>query len=76
MTSLPAPICSGCAHLRPRGDDPAEPLRCEAYPDGIPTAILTSEADHREPYAGDHGVRFEPRTPADAAYARHVLNEA
>ena len=33
---------------------------CEAYPAGIPDEILTNEHDHREPLAGDNGIRFEP----------------
>ena len=32
---------------------------CPAFPDGIPKVIFLDEFDHREPYPGDHGVRFE-----------------
>ena len=35
-------------------------LQCRAYPLGIPAKILTGEHDHREPYKGDSGIRFEP----------------
>jgi hypothetical protein len=34
---------------------------CDAYPDGIPPAILSWEHDHRAPFPGDKGILFEPR---------------
>jgi hypothetical protein len=36
-------------------------MRCDAYPAGIPDPIINSEADHRLPYVGDQGIRFEQR---------------
>ncbi len=33
--------------------------KCKAFPDGIPEEIFTCQHDHREPYPGDNGVRFE-----------------
>jgi len=33
---------------------------CQAFPQGVPDAILTNEHDHREQYPGDNGIRFEP----------------
>jgi hypothetical protein len=33
---------------------------CRAFEDEIPLQILTGEHDHRKPYKGDNGIRFEP----------------
>lgn len=49
-----SPVCMYCKHLR------LEPWRtCAAFADRIPDAIWTGENDHREPWPGDGGVRFE-----------------
>lgn len=34
--------------------------RCVAFPEGIPTEILTGAFDHRKAFSGDLGVRFSP----------------
>lgn len=44
--------CSFCQHLR-------KGFVCAAFEDGTPEEILFGEHDHREPYPGDGGVRFE-----------------
>ena len=79
MTTIAPPICGGCKHLLVDLRDP----KCDAYPGRIPSPILLSRVDHREPYSGDDGIRFEPKTPAAAAYAEwlfqpfeHVADEA
>jgi len=46
--------CVWCRHRSERGQ------RCRAFPKGIPRAILMNKHDHREPYEGDYGIRFEP----------------
>jgi hypothetical protein len=46
-----------CRHFIPSGFP-----HCAAYPDGIPWEIQAGEVDHRQPWAGDHGIRYEPLT--------------
>jgi len=48
---------SQCVWCRHRADDGR---RCRAFPKGIPDAILKNRHDHRYPYDGDYGVRYEP----------------
>lgn len=57
MTQYPTPICMYCRHLR----DDDRLLACDAFPDGIPRAIVSSEHDHHYTYPGDHGIVFEPK---------------
>ena len=35
-------------------------IACDAYPDGVPDAILDNEWDHRQPVEGDNGLQFVP----------------
>jgi hypothetical protein len=62
--SLRLPLCVACQRLR-------RPVRgrwaCAAFPDKIPAPLLNASADHREPYPGDQGIRFEPDWGAPAA---------
>ena len=52
--------CHMCRHLSPAGG-----MRCAAFPDGIPWEIQAGEWDHRRPHPGDHGIRYDPLTPAE-----------
>jgi len=69
MTVGPRSQCNACRHLHPKAnlDDP---FTCTAFPDAIPDSVYGNELDHREPIAGDGGVRFAAK-PGDQfpAYA-------
>lgn len=55
--------CLGCSHLHLAGG-------CDAFPEKIPEEIISGERDHREPYPGDNGIRFEALKRAKPAAAR------
>jgi hypothetical protein len=64
-----SPICSYCRHWQGY-------RRCDAFPEEIPLAIWIGENDHRQPVAGDHGIRFEPLTDEQVANARARVHGA
>lgn len=58
-----APLCMNCVHYR--GLARTRPRQCTAFGDGdIPLAIWLEGFDHRHPYPGDGGIRFEPKDPS------------
>lgn len=48
------PMCTDCKHFKRTEDG----LVCDAYPDGIPDAIIDGDVNHRKPYQGDNGIQF------------------
>ena len=58
-----SPTCTLCLHLTDLGA-----RQCKAFPGGIPLPIWNGDNKHTAPYAGDHGIRYEP-LPKDKANA-------
>jgi len=61
MTTLPAPICLSCKNLHKNK--------------GIPQKIVDSEADHRKPFRGDNGIRFESVDKEAKEYAEIIFDD-
>ena len=57
--------CEGCAHR-------LGPGRCTAFPDGVPGAIVSGQHDHRAPYPGDGGIRYQERLYSTAEAAEYL----
>ena len=57
----PPKQCGDCRHW-----DQSE-RACLAFPQGIPDEIRTGAHDHRQPFPGDGGVRFEPVSAREEA---------
>ena len=66
------PMCGSCVHKHP--SRPEIPVTCAAFPEGIPHTIFYEGADHRRPYPGDRGIRFEqdPNVELYPFFARYT----
>lgn len=64
-TPAVVPICDSCTRLEV--GQQGYSYRCAAFPDGIPDAIYPGGFDHRQPFPGDGGVRWEMSTEEGAA---------
>lgn len=83
MTVRPIPQCLSCAHWvsplmrddeEARGRQPKQ--TCSAYPlpESIPDKIWLNQADHREPFNGDHGIQWEAK--GERKFPESALNLA
>ncbi|NSW84254.1 MAG: hypothetical protein HPY90_13460 [Syntrophothermus sp.] len=52
--------CARCKHLSLHSAEDGVGSKCTAFK-RIPREILEGRFDHRNPYPGDGGIRFEPR---------------
>jgi hypothetical protein len=65
-----SPVCEDCRHRIGFGR-----LACAAFPDRIPEQIWNGERDHRTPFPGDRGIRFEPMSAEDHERKRRIEEE-
>ena len=63
----PAPLCFLCARYR-------DSYRCEAFPEGIPFDIISSQVDHRLPAESDLGLHVVPVTEVAEKYAEDLFS--
>ena len=56
-------VCVHCVHLREAVllENGTHFNTCDAFPKGIPSDIWEGMNDHRKPYPGDSGIRFEKK---------------
>lgn len=64
---------SQCEHCKHWADRLKRRKVCSAFPSGIPDEIFWWEFDHRNPYPGDNGIRFEPQNQYAAAFHLQIL---
>lgn len=64
MTVALRPMCVYCQRFR----ETQPGFACDAFPAGIPSAIVLTTHDHRTPYPGDSGRQFLLRPRLAAAF--------
>ena len=74
MTTPPPPLCDACELRAARDDGPG--WACAAFPGGIPEEISVGGFDHRRPYPGDGGVRFQLAAGQEERLAAYVVGRA
>jgi len=77
VTIASVPICAACSRLRliPVGETDFT-VGCDAFPEGIPDDIFLGGFDHRRPFDGDHGIRFDLAEGPDATATLAVYDES
>ncbi|MDI6716974.1 MAG: hypothetical protein QME63_08535 [Actinomycetota bacterium] len=53
--------CARCQHLFLKRPESGIGSACKAFPERIPREILDGKHDHKLPFPGDRGIRFEPK---------------
>jgi hypothetical protein len=75
-------ICDACVRLRKRSNPESETSLdrwipyCDAFPERVPNEIYRAGFDHRNPFEGDHGIRFELRPGGERALAAYESSVA
>ena len=57
---FPSSTLPSCAFCQRLSANRAGTWCCRAFPGGIPAALIEGRFDHRRPFPGDQGIRFEP----------------
>jgi cytochrome c2 len=60
--------CLTCHRLQPQAT-------CDAFPEGIPVAILKNKVDHREPRKGDGGLTYLSAVDRFGKTMTHIFDE-
>lgn len=70
-------ICDACVRLQQRSNPEATTSLdrwipyCDAFPERVPNEIYRAGFDHRNPFEGDRGIRFELRPGSERALAAY-----